>query len=102
MFCKNCGKELDSSYNACPYCGTPVNGDLYNNKIKNREKGNIGWAVLGFFIPLAGLILYLVWKDDRPGDSRMAGKGALISVIIGAVISIISIIISIIATSMIM
>lgn len=59
-----------------------------------NQKGNAGWLVLGLFFPLIGLILYLVWKNDRPGDSKMAGKGALIGVIIEAVIMIIYFIIA--------
>lgn len=52
-----------------------------DNEKNTVEKGNAGWAVLGFFIPLIGLILWLVWKNDRPGDAHQAGKGALIGVI---------------------
>ena len=52
-----------------------------------QEKGNFGWAVLGFFIPLVGLILFLVWKNDRHGDAKMAGMGALISVIVSIVLT---------------
>ena len=44
---------------------------------------SIGWGILGFFIPIVGLILYLVWKTDRPKDSKAAGIGALVSVILG-------------------
>ena len=44
------------------------------------------WAVLGFFIPLVGLILWMIWKNDRPGDAGMAGKGALVSAIINVVL----------------
>lgn len=54
----------------------------------DADTGSAGWAVLGFFFPLVGLILYLVWKDRKPLLAKMAGKGALISVIVGAVIGI--------------
>lgn len=57
-----------------------------------EQKGNAGWAVLGFFLPLVGLILWLVWKDNKPGDAKMAGKGALIGVVIEVVIGVIAII----------
>lgn len=33
------------------------------------DTGSFGWAVLGFFIPLVGLILWMIWKNDRPGDA---------------------------------
>lgn len=58
---------------------------------------NAGFAALGFFFPLAGLILYLVWKDDMPFRAKSAGKGALIGFIVGIVFSIISYIIAIAA-----
>ena len=45
-----------------------------------REKGCFGWAVLGFFFPLVGFILFLCWKNDRSGDAKMAGIGALVGV----------------------
>lgn len=50
------------------------------------DAGSFGWAVLGFFIPLVGLILWMIWKNDRPGDAGMAGKGALVSMIINVVL----------------
>jgi len=48
-----------------------------------QEQGNFGFAVLGFCIPIVGLVLFLVWNQDRPGDAKMAGIGALVSVIAG-------------------
>ncbi|MCR4593787.1 MAG: zinc ribbon domain-containing protein [Clostridiales bacterium] len=54
-----------------------------------EDTGNAGWGVLGFFFPLVGLILFLVWKDTRPNDSKMAGKGALIRVIVGTALVVI-------------
>ena len=54
------------------------------------DSGSFGWAVLGFCIPLVGLILYLVWKDDKPNSAKMAGMGALVSVIASVVIWVLS------------
>ncbi|ERJ13235.1 hypothetical protein [Haloplasma contractile] len=56
----------------------------------SNQQGNIGYGILGFCIPLVGLILFLVWKDEKPGDAKMAGVGALVSVIVGAFFYIIS------------
>ena len=42
------------------------------------DAGSFGWAVLGFFIPLVGLILWMIWKNDRLGDAGMAGQGGSI------------------------
>ena len=54
-----------------------------------------GYAVLGFFIPIVGLILYLVWKDETPLRAKSAGKGALIGVITGVVLSVVLTVISV-------
>ena len=48
-----------------------------------EDAPSAGFAVLGFFIPIVGLILFLVWHDTYPLRAKSAGKGALISVIIG-------------------
>ena len=53
----------------------------------DSDTGSAGWAVLGFFFPLVGLILYLVWKDSKPLSAKQAGKGALIGVIVSVVLS---------------
>ena len=55
-----------------------------NGTVVANDTGSAGWAVLGFCIPLGGLILFLVWKDSKPKSSSTAGKGALVVVIVGA------------------
>ena len=40
---------------------------------------------MGFFVPVAGLILYLIWKDKTPLKAKSCGKGALVSVIFGVI-----------------
>ena len=42
-------------------------------------------ASWGFCIPIVGLILFLVWKDQKPRTAKVAGVGALISVIVGVI-----------------
>lgn len=58
-----------------------------------KEGGTVGWGILGFFLPIVGFILWLVWKDEHPARSRSAGIGCLVSVCLGVVGSIIYIII---------
>lgn len=66
------------------------------NNVQPQHTGNKAWAVLGAFLPLVGLILFLVWKNDRPADAKYAGIGALIGVIVNVVISIISFVIGLV------
>lgn len=92
MFCRKCGKEIgDAAF--CPFCGAPTKEETSSvNENKNVEvkksdddKASGWWGVLGFFVPLAGLILFLVWMDDKPKTARKCGLGALISVCVGVV-----------------
>lgn len=46
-----------------------------------NDTGSAGWGVLGFFFPLVGFILFLVWLNERPRSANSAGIGALISVL---------------------
>ena len=50
----------------------------------NRES-SIGWAILGFLIPIVGLILWLVWADEKPESAKMSGIGALASILLSIV-----------------
>ena len=53
---------------------------------------SVGFAFLGFFFPLVGLILFLVWKDQFPLKAKSCGKGALIALIVGGSITLLTII----------
>lgn len=82
-YCPNCGKEVDPKAVVCPNCGVALPAPFTNAQVTNTQNdtGSIGWAFLGFFIPVVGLILYLIWKNDQPKNAHEAGLGALISVI---------------------
>lgn len=96
MFCKNCGKEIDENAYVCVNCGAKVERD--EQSVKHSDSGSAGWGVLGFFFPLIGLILYLVWKDNKPKNAKSAGKGALIGVIVEVVLVVIYIVLAVVLT----
>ena len=52
---------------------------------KDQDRGGFAWGCLGFCIPIGGLILWLVWRDEKPKTAKAVGIGALVSAIIGAV-----------------
>ncbi len=88
MFCSKCGKEINDEAVVCVHCGCAVE----NRKVAAANGGDApstGLAVLGFFFPLIGLILYLVNKDTAPLKAKSAGKGALIGFCVSLVFSII-------------
>ena len=76
-YCKNCGQMIDDKAVICPKCGVQQ-----QTIVASDDTGSFGWGLLGFCLPVVGLILFLVWKDSRPKNSKIAGKGALISVIL--------------------
>lgn len=86
MYCRNCGKEIDDKAIICPNCGVQQCNIVKDDALNIKDTGSIGWGVLGFCIPIVGLVLYLVWQDTSPKNSKMAGKGALISAILAGVL----------------
>ena len=56
----------------------------YNQNV-NEDKRSAGFCILSFIIPVLGLVLYLVWKDQYPNKA----KGCGIAAIIGAVCAVI-------------
>lgn len=96
-YCKECGTEMDDNAVFCPKCGFKQQESMekptfisepyppYNNPTPvpvNTDSGSFGWSILGCCIPLAGLILFLVWKDQKPRNAKMAGIGALVSILL--------------------
>ena len=69
-FCTNCGNELIDDAVVCPKCGSIA------GRIKTvGDSRSKAWAIISFLFPVLGLILYLVWRDDRPLRSSSILKG---------------------------
>ena len=93
MYCRKCGKKIEESSAFCPFCGEKqwgatgaadfgtgagANGSVppYGApppRPAEQDAPSGGFAVLCFFFPLIGLILYLVWKDTMPLRARSCG-----------------------------
>ncbi len=86
-FCTRCGKEIHDQAVVCVHCGNAVNNNT--TKPAAQDSSSFGYGCLGFCIPIAGLILFLVWKNETPKRAKSAGLGALISTILGVVFYII-------------
>lgn len=102
MYCPNCGEPIPDGARFCYKCGASLGYDYPrraydSDRGYDNDSGSFGWAVLGFFIPLVGLILYLVWKDEKPKSAKRAGKGALVSVILYLIVIAIYVIVFVIA-----
>lgn len=80
-YCANCGNEVNVGADVCLSCGKSLRSS--QQATHSDDTGSIGWGILGFCIPIVGLILFLVWHKDKPLNSKAAGVGALIGFIIG-------------------
>lgn len=79
MYCKNCGRIVDDNSSYCSNCGARLDSISMSNA--SKDSSNFGFALLGFFIPLVGLILFLIYEGKKPKRAKSAGKGALIGFI---------------------
>lgn len=79
-YCVNCGSQIDDKAVICPMCGV--------KQASNDDDYSILWLLISFIIPIIGIVLWIVWKDEKPESAKMAGYGALASIIVGAVATI--------------
>jgi hypothetical protein len=102
MFCRACGSPLDEGNDTCPNCDTPDPADVSNallnahqpqtvtaspylnvygtykpQKPEVKDEGFM-WGILGWFVPIVGLILFFVWNNTKPKSAKAALIGALI------------------------
>lgn len=67
------------------YRGDESQGDWRPEDPQQQQTNDIPSAlikVLSFFFPLVGLILFLVWRDQKPLSAKAAGKWAIIGVVV--------------------
>lgn len=64
------------------YVNNPIGSINQDTSHSLSDAPSGGYAVLCFFFPVVGLILYLVWKDQFPIRAKSCGKGALVGVIV--------------------
>lgn len=94
MYCKNCGRTVDDTSSYCNNCGARI--DNKPNADASEDSLSLGFAILGFFIPIVGLILFLIYEEKKPKRAKSAGKGALIGFITEIVLAIILVILSVV------
>lgn len=107
MYCAKCGTALVNG--KCPACGRIENPNInFSNNpsvqqpvyaFKEQDSKSAGYSILSFFIPIIGLILYFVWKDQFPIRAKECGKWALIGFGLGLFSTIILLIIMLIGVA---
>lgn len=61
-----------------------------NLQEQQEDKLHIGLQILSFCIPLAGAVLYFVYKKDKPNSAKTACYAALIGFGLGIVLNILA------------
>ena len=87
-YCQNCGKPCDPMAVICTQCGAQFQNVNAYPAVDDDPKTIL--KVVCFFIPLVGLILYIVNKDKKPVSAKAYGKAAIIGFIVGIVLNVIS------------
>ena len=88
-YCGTCGRKLNDEDNACSHCGAFNICEETKPEKKKVDCFHFGLAVLGFFIPMAGLLFYLLRKDEMPLRARSAAWGAFFGSIHAVVVPVI-------------
>ena len=90
MYCSNCGATIDNNAVVCVHCGCQTQN---NKPAAQNDNGSIWWGVLGFFIPLAGLIIWATGRDSTPNNAKKAGIGAIVGFASNIILSILWVVI---------
>lgn len=105
MYCHQCGKEVADDAKFCPYCGTQLQGDTtngyyqplhdqsqyqYNQQssysyTRPDDEPSFGYALLSFFIPIVGIILFAIWNSEYPQRAKSCLKGFVAGLVVGII-----------------
>ena len=84
------GEKIDSHLNEQPVVNNVQNIGVNVNSANVQDKVNVWLVILSWFIPLAGLIIFLVQKKTSPKTAKASGICALISALLSVVVTIAS------------
>lgn len=88
MYCRHCGAFVSEDAVFCSCCGRRVKEEQGEQKsYGSGSEWNVLFSVLSFFVPIAGLILFLVYETKDPLRAKAAGKWALIGFAVRLVLS---------------
>ena len=72
-YCSKCGAEIHDEAVVCVNCGCQV-----EKAYSADDKPSVGLNILGFLIPLVGLIMWLCFRKEQPVKASAIGKWSLI------------------------
>lgn len=87
MYCRHCGSQIDDKAYVCPKCGCATQ----IAPSAPADAPDTGFAVFGFFFPLIGAILYLIWRKQVPLKAGSCIKGALIGFLVNVLLLLVNV-----------
>lgn len=61
-----------------------------NSTNQESDKPSIGGQLLSFFVPLAGLVMYLNMRKDSPKKANRYGQLALAATVLGIILQLLA------------
>ena len=84
-FCQKCGKQIMDEAVICTNCGCSVS----QITVPEEDNVSVGLCILAFLIPMFGVIYWPVKHKETPKRARACGITAIISWVLGIIMSII-------------
>ena len=84
MYCPHCGEQISEHAEICPKCGVRVKGTSSSGEDKPNIAVNLASLCC---IPLLGIIMFFVWKNDKPIAAKSALIWSIVSMVIWFVLS---------------
>lgn len=81
-YCPHCGNKCDPLAVICVKCGLPFQNINMNKVPAYNDVPSTLLKAACFFVPILGLILYLIEKDKHPVSAKAYGKMSLIGLIV--------------------
>ncbi|OUQ29954.1 hypothetical protein B5E79_05105 [Massilimicrobiota sp. An134] len=79
VYCHYCGKEVQEDMQYCPNCGYPLQNSPY--VYHETDAPSFLFSLISFFAPLAGLVLYIIWRKDFPQKAKSCMNGMICGII---------------------
>lgn len=79
--CLKCGRECADEAVRCPNCGNAMDNSVSEDRI------NVGLCILSSFIPLFGIIYWVLKGKETPRKARTCGIVAIVSWVVSFVCS---------------
>jgi len=89
-YCTKCGKELMDEAVVCPHCGCATEAWKAKEEKEYDDEISVGLCVLSAFIPLFGIIYWIVKYQTTPRRAKACGITAIVSFVISIIFNVIS------------